>query len=358
MKVLALTSYSRLGASSRVRIYQYLPFLEELGIDVEVKALFDDAYMLTRYQNPVRAKLGTASRFWQRLKDVLGSHRYDCVWLQRECFPWVPPWLEGWMARQDTPFIVDYDDAVFHRYDSHRLWLVRSLLGDKIDRIMRASSCVVAGNAYLQQRAVQAGASRTSLIPSVIDLTRYTPKETFCRDGVLTVGWIGTPVTAKFLRLIENSLREAAKVQKLRLLTIGSGEISIEGVEVEYRDWTEQSEVDNIRDIDIGVMPLVDEKWERGKCGYKLIQYMACAVPVIASPVGVNEDIVEHGVTGWLADTDEEWLAAFQQAVVSVEALRTMGERGREKVEQQYCVQQTVHELARILRDPLVKKDA
>ena len=348
LRVLLLSRYGRLAASSRLRSYQYLPYLRELGIVVESKPLFDDRYIERLYRgrrrNAVPILAGYASRLWH----LATASRFDLLWIEYELFPWLPAWFERLVSRLGVPYVVDYDDAIFHRYDLHPNALVRRLLGRKIDHVMREAKLVIAGSDYLAEHARRAGARRVERVPTVVDLDRYhvtTP----AADRTYTVGWIGTPLTAPYLELVRGALADVSRDGRVRVSLIGSGPVRLDDVAVDMRPWSESTEVAELQRFDVGIMPLRDEAWERGKCGYKLIQYMACGRPVVASPVGASRQIVEHGMNGFLAGTPAEWVVALR--ALEDPALRArMGEAGRAKVEQAYCVQVTAPRLASLLR--------
>ncbi|MCU7907116.1 MAG: glycosyltransferase family 4 protein, partial [Candidatus Thiodiazotropha sp. (ex Epidulcina cf. delphinae)] len=235
------------------------------------------------------------------------------------------------------PYVVDYDDAIFHRYDHAPSALIRLFLGKKIDRVMSGAALVTAGNSYLANRAKAAGAGEVVQLPTVVDTSRYSCKSK-ADEAFFTVGWIGSPTTARYLEMLRSPLQELAEVLPLRLLSIGGTIGTIPGVQMECLTWSEADEVENIQRFDVGVMPLHDDPWERGKCGYKLIQYMACGLPVVASPVGVNSEIVEHGVNGFLANTDEAWVVALTQLSNDCRLRMKMGQSGRETVENAYSL--------------------
>ena len=198
--------------------------------------------------------------------------------------------------------MIDYYVAAFHRYDMHKSVYIRTTLGKKIDRLMRSAAVVVAGNDYLAGRACEAGAKQLEVVPSVVDLGRYELKDWEENDAILRAGWIGTPQTIKYLLEIEGVIRALAD-EDISFILIGA-EVppQFAGLPVESKKWSLESEVQAIRELDVGIMPLADLPFERGKCGYKLIQYMACGLPVVASPVGLNHQIVHHGENGFLAD--------------------------------------------------------
>ena len=349
MRVLGLTRYANAGASSRLRSLQYGPALAAAGITVVWRPLFDDRYIRDLYERRRKSLVLVAGAYAKRIGALLTSRRSDLVWLEKESLPWLPSWLDPGLLRLGPPYVVDYDDAVFHYYDQSRSAQVRKLLGHKIDAVMRHAALVVAGNPYLAARARQAGARRVEIIPTVIDLQRYTPREETAKSGI-TVGWIGSPSTQKMIQGLVPVLARCLDPVTDRLVTVGARFEKPLMPNHEMRPWSEATEVEEIRRFDIGVMPLVDQPFERGKCGYKLIQYMACGVPVVASPVGVNTDIVQSGVNGFLAADDEAWGRAIRELKADAGMRRRMGAAGRALVERQYCLQVTAPRLIGLLQ--------
>jgi glycosyltransferase involved in cell wall biosynthesis len=310
---------------------------------------FGDDYIRGLYDNNV-SKSAVLKAYISRLIYMLRVSQFDMVWVEKEMLPWVPGWIELGLFPASVPLVVDYDDAVFHRYDQHRLPIVRSILGRKIDKVMKRANLVVAGNEYLANRARSAGASRVEILPTVIDLDRYSPQPTADPgENVPRIVWIGSPSTAQYLKLIHKPLLALGERCTFKLRMIGA-RLELPGVDVEYLNWSEATEVSSIQSCQVGVMPLLDSPWERGKCGYKLIQYMACGLPVVASPVGVNSVIVREGVNGFLASADEEWAVALETLIRDAALRQRMGSAGRQRVEDEYCVQQTAPRLIQWLK--------
>lgn len=353
MKVLLLSRYGPLGASSRVRSYQYLPYLKAHNIDVTVSPLLGDDYLRKLYSGRVNHLTERIGPYFQRAIELLKSRQFDLLWIEKELFPWLPSWCEMLIARLGIPYIVDYDDAIFHRYDTHSNIFVRKLLGNKIDAVMRNAVAVTAGNEYLMARAEKAGARRVEYLPTVIDLERYSVKDN-TENSVFTIGWIGSPATVKYLEMICPVLSEWDKKNKVRLVIIGADSFKLEGITVEHHPWSQDSEVSEIQKFDVGIMPLPDNLWEKGKCGYKLIQYMACGKSVIASSVGVNSEIIGHGVNGFLANSKKEWIDALEFLYANSDKRSEMGKSGRNKVEKEYCIQVTASRLLAILESSIM----
>jgi glycosyltransferase involved in cell wall biosynthesis len=349
VKILLLSRYGRLGASSRLRSYQYVAELNKSDIDVEIAPLLSDEYLQRFYKQQPVDWFQVCRDYVNRVIKLSNASTFDLLWIEKEIFPNLPGFAERILNLVGVRYILDYDDAIFHYYDLSANVFKRTMKG-KIDAIMRGAALVICGNEYLVRRAHLAGAKRVELIPTVIDLRRYG---VVAREGTkeaIVVGWIGTPHTSKYLNLVLSPLRTLSGDFPLVLRVIG-GAFSESGVTVECSPWSEDTEVQEIQQLDIGIMPLVDSPWERGKCGYKLIQYMGCGLPVVASPVGANCQIVEESVNGYLADSPDAWLRALRRLCSNAKLRRQMGLKGRESVESRYCLQKTAPKLAAVLHE-------
>ncbi|MCE6949625.1 glycosyltransferase family 4 protein [Cereibacter sphaeroides] len=350
MKLTVLSRYSRLGASSRLRTMQYLPYLVEAGFSIESAPFFPDDYLLRLYDHN-RTLVVALRAYLEQLKRFRAIRSADLLWVEKEALPWVPWALERRLLPWQMPCVTDYDDAVFHRYDMHRTRMVRRLLGSKIDHVMSASALVTAGNSYLADRALAAGARQVEIIPTVVDVGHYSVRPSN-GSSVPRIGWIGSPSTwTEYMALMMPLLIEVAASAGGRIMAVGAGKAAAAHPLLDVLPWSEDTEVARIQEMDLGVMPLADDPWARGKCGYKLIQCMACGLPVVASPVGVNAEIVEHGVNGFLATTEAEWREALTTLLREPELRQRMGKAGRRKVEQQYSLQVWGPRVAQMLRN-------
>jgi len=349
MKILFLTKYDRRGASSRYRYFQYYQELEKAGFTCYTAALFNQNYVTHLYQNSFVKYLDALQAFFRRLLILRKLNQFDILVIEKEIFPYLPIVVEGFIKNLDFPIIIDYDDALFHQYDHHRYKIIRKLLGSKIASVMRCADLVTVGNFYLAEYALKAGAQWVEILPTIIDLDKYRSIKQHTNTNVVKVAWIGTPKTEHYLQEVAPALAHVATKYPIELYVIGGRSTRIRDVTVNIRPWTEETEVSELLKCDIGIMPLPDEPWERGKCGLKLIQYMACGLPVIASPVGVNSEIIDHGINGFLASNVTDWVTAFEALSKDVELRSKMGQAGRWQVEEHYCLQVTTPRFIHLL---------
>jgi glycosyltransferase involved in cell wall biosynthesis len=340
MKILFLTRYDEQGASSRYRVYQYLDYFRDRGHDVSVLPLLNKTYLENRYRKPkafsAGQTIGILLSFLRRAIVVAQSQSYDVVFVQYEMFPYLPAFLELLISRFACRLIYDYDDAMHIQYRESKS-ILSSLVRDKIPRLMRNADGVVVGNSYLSTFAKQFQPD-VFIVPSGVALNRYSAKihsEKPPHEPVV-IGWIGTPVTSRYLGLIREALQRLATTHTIRLQVVGDPAFRMEGIEVRALPWNYESEADDVLAFDVGVMPLEDTNWEKGKCGVKLLQYMASGLPSVASPIGINNDIVQQGETGFLARTTEEWYETLKLLVESSALRRRVGHKARQLVAQKY----------------------
>ena len=355
IRVTLLSKYSRLGASSRLRSLQYLPYLAQVDIQVTPSALFDDVYLKHLYGGAGRSPASVARYYVQRVRQMRQASQADLIWLEYEALPYVPYLLEHGLMPRGVPCVVDYDDAVFHHYDLSSRRLVRRLLGQKIDRVMANAAVVVCGNDYLAERAREAGARRIEQVPTVVDASRYktTSFDQHSPGNGAVIGWIGSPSTQRYVLELKPVLETLHREHGARLVLVGaqpSLASQFDQLPVEVMSWSEDTEAEAIAGFDIGIMPLPDGPWERGKCGYKLIQYMAAGKPVVASAVGANIEIVRRWGCGELAEDQDQWRRMLGSLLADPVRRYSLGQRGRQAVEQHYSLQAQAPRLANILR--------
>jgi glycosyltransferase involved in cell wall biosynthesis len=354
--LLVLTRYGRQGASSRVRHYEYVPALQGAGFDVTIAPFFPDAYLDRLYGGNRLSIVELGKAYGRRVLRLLASRRYDLLWIEKETLPWVPAAVERVLLERHR-YIIDFDDAWYLRYAQHSRAMVRHSLGRKLENLARRAALVVVGSSVLGDWATAAGACRIIELPSCVDLDRYSVVP--LPEGPFTAGWIGTPVTEKYLALAAEPLRQLQATRGARVIAIGvSDRFSLPGVTVERAAWCEQHEAAELGRCHVGISPLSDGAWERGKCGYKLLQYMAAGRATIASPVGANASIVIHGQTGFLPESTKEWLDCLSMLAANPSLLKNLGLNGRRRVENMYSLRATstrlieaLHEAASVGRD-------
>jgi glycosyltransferase involved in cell wall biosynthesis len=288
--------------------------------------------------------------FYVRIRFLLTSKEYDLVWIEKEALPWLPVFFEKWLLRK-VRYVLDFDDAIFHNYDLNRNLFVRWIFRRRIDLLMENAHLVIAGNTYLANRAISSGARCVEVVPSVIDVEKYPVKQKYTVATKIRVVWIGSPSTSKYLDELVKPLSELGIRHQFILRLVGCAAINIPGVEVEVVSWSADTEAASISECDIGIMPLHDTPWEQGKCAYKLIQYMACGLPTVSSPIGANRDVVIAGKTGFFAQNSQEWIEKLELLLCNAVVRQCLGQAGRARVKAYYCVQETAPKMVRLLVD-------
>jgi len=347
-RVLFLTKYGRRAASTRFRVLQYLPYFEQCGLDVEVRPLLGDTYLTQKLDEGRSGALEAVKGMIDRLLTLREVRQFALVVVHMEALPYLPAFFERALTRLGVPYVYDFDDASFHQYDQDLRWIVRRVLSGKIPRVIEGAALVTAGNEYLASYARQFN-SNVSIVPTVVDVEKFAPAQAPTPRDRVVIGWIGSPSTAAYVVERERVWQAVTGNRRSSLRLVGAGPVSFGTVEVDARPWREDTETAEVRDFDIGIMPLKDDAWSRGKCGFKLIEYLSCGVPVVASPVGVNARIVQDGETGFLCSTDEQWIARLTQLVDDASLRRAMGARGRDAIRQHWSLQRWGPQLAGLL---------
>jgi len=347
--VLGLSLYGPQAASHRVRLSQFQPGLAAAGIDLQIQSLLDNAYLQRSFSGRRPSMRGLLAAYCRRLQALRNLDRFDLAIVHCELLPFVPGWLERQLLQ--IPIVYDCDDAFYLKYRSGGYRCLKSLLGKKFDLMMSAAVTVSAGNINLQSYARRFN-SNVTVLPSVVDTDQFRPVEPLPaeRSGdSFTVGWIGSPSTAPYLQLLVEPLQQLARERPVRMLVVGGPAPAIAGVEVIEQPWSLEQEVPLIQQFDVGVMPLPNAPWTRGKCAYKLIQCMACSIPVVASRVGANVEAVPPDC-GLLAESSAEWLAAFRRLAADPELRQRMGTAARQWVEQHYSLRSALPVLIEVIQ--------
>lgn len=356
LRVLALMSYPGEAAATRFRVHQLVAPLRALEVEVDVRPLLDGAAFARLYDRSGVA--GTAWRLGRahgrRLRDVAAARKVDVVLLQREAALLGPPLIELLLdAVGRRPIVLDLDDPTWVAYDSPTFgWVGRVLKWPgKADWLIDRAALVTCGSRTIAEHVESRGA-QARIVPTVVDTDVFRPRRAGAAHQPPVVGWIGSHSTAPYLEGVAPALAEAAARAELRLLVVGAGAttVGVPGVEVEQRRWTLEGEVADFQSLDVGLYPLADDEWARGKSGFKAIQYLACGVPFVVTPIGATADIGLPGTTHLEARTRADWADAVARLAGDARLRQAMGAAGRAHALERYTVGPVAAALADALR--------
>src|SRR5271165_4161793 len=296
--------------------------------------MLDDVYLQALYSKGRRSIVHTLVGYWHRGAHLRGLGECDLVICDQEFLPYFPPFVEAWLASRCSRLIVDYDDAAYFKYQGI------PGLRNRIAVLMAAAEAVVVGNRYLEEYAAR-HSRNVHLIPTVVDTSRYEPKQDYAAHEGVRLVWIGTPITAGFLQPMAPVLTALhEKYADLQLRLVGAGNVLRDALPfAEVVEWSEAYESKLLAECDVGLMPLPDNDFTRGKCGLKLIQYMAAGLPVVGSPVGANRAIISEGEDGYLAEELKDWHAGLERLITSEDLRREFGRKGATKARQKYSLE-------------------
>lgn len=339
MRLLFLAVHDRdLSPSQRYRFEAMEPALRQAGVEVD----YSPALRVTEARDfygrvPARRKATIALKALLR-RAVSLAHRADVVFVQREAFFMLNEWSE-WLVHLRAPIVFDFDDAIWMPAISEankRFGFLKNF--EKVARTVRLADTVLAGNAWLGDWARQFS-SNVHVVPTVVDTERFKPSPRPERD-FLTLGWSGSPSTFAHLRMLLPALErvKARFGDRLRLRVMGDPTFRYEPLNLQGEKWTPEAELALLAETDISVMPVPDETWSLGKCGLKGLVAMASGAATVMSPVGVGREIVEHGVNGMLATTEDEWVTALTQVIEQPELRARLSVAGRQRVVDHYSV--------------------
>lgn len=340
--IVFLCPYPRGGApSQRFRFEQYLDILQQKGFSYEIHGFVDTATNRILYQEGklIRKLLGVVKGFARRLALIPRLRRADFVFIHREATPLGPPWLE-WIVAQvlRKKIIYDFDDAIWLKDTSGiNNFMSRLKWQQKVSGICRWSYRISTGNAYLADFAKKYN-PQVTVNPTTLDTLNTHHGLKNQQDTPLTIGWTGSHSTMKYLYPLESVLQELEKQFTFRFVVISNRLPEMQLNSLHYIPWTQEREVEDLREMHIGIMPLPDDPWARGKCGFKALQYLSLGIPALVSPVGVNTEIVSHGKNGYHCLTDEDWKKYLTLLLEDVSLRSQLGKAGRKTVEENYSV--------------------
>lgn len=337
--VVCFAKSTSIGPTSRYRIFQFLPVLKERGIECLVCPLFDETYwkIIEVPSLVLRMTAKTAyviGRFLRRAWDLLTIGNVDLVVIEGQLFPYMPALAERILARVRYRFFIEFDDAIYLTPGHRR----------KIPALLAMASGAIVGNEVLAKYARRYTA-QVFVIPTVVDTQRFVPRRTGGQsvsaptEKPLTVVWIGLAYNLGYLDIVAPILKELQERRLIKFRVICSRPPNIPGLAVDFTEWRYDREVEDLLEAQIGIMPLPDTEWARGKCGLKLLQYMSLGMATVASPVGVNCDIISDGETGFLAVSEHDWREKLVRLCEDSTLRDRMGRAARKRVEERYSLQ-------------------
>ena len=355
LRVLVLASKAAGTApAQRYRFEQWAPWLErEHGVSLDLHPFESPTLTRILYEPGHLASKAAwvAYDFARRFKAILAARSYHGVLIVREAALIGPAIYERLFAWTGKPILFDFDDAIWMQQPEHKSLVSLLRFQRKTKAICRLATAVTAGNPFLAAFARKYNSS-VSIVPSTIDLDDYPLIPEAADKRKFIVCWTGSATTLVHFEQARTALEQVAARIPLVVKIICSKppERPIGGAEMRFVRWSAEREAEEVGDCHVGIMPLPDNEFSRGKCGMKALQYMATGRPVVVSPVGVNTDIVREGENGYLAATDEEWVEALMTLAASAELRARLGSAGRQRVERDYSAPVGAAKFAAALR--------
>jgi glycosyltransferase involved in cell wall biosynthesis len=326
--------------SQRFRFEQYFKILSKENIEISCQSFWDEHAWNILYQNGFFfRKLTSFLRGYLRRFFILFKLRSaNYVFIHRECTPLGPPIIEWIIAKVlRKKIIYDFDDAIWLSNTSAENSIVTFLkFHNKTAAICKWAYKVSCGNDFLAEYA-QRYNQHVFIIPTTIDTNVHLPKRQNDNSNIV-IGWTGSHSTLKYLTTIESVLQPILEKFNHVTLTIIADKIPTLNIPFSFVKWNKESEIEDLQAFDIGIMPLPDDVWSKGKCGFKALQYLAIGIPAVASPVGVNSTIINNGVNGFLASTDKEWIDALNLLITDASLRKSLGKNGIKTIEERYSV--------------------
>ena len=352
MRILFWVPYPSEGASNRYRIEQYLPYLKKTWAHVLHPFWSSNAYKILYQKGCLLKKtLYFALGSLKRILDILFLFRYDIVIIHREAYPIGGPIFEALLHFFNKTFIFDFDDAIFLPTCSRaNNFIEKFKRPDKVSSIISKSSYVIAGNSYLADFASRYSRD-VCVIPTSIDTSKYKACVKDKKSDIV-IGWVGSLTTIDFLAPLSSVfMRLSQKYPHIKFKIIG-GNFSIHGLtNIVSKQWSACEEISDLQTFDIGIMPMLDNKWTNGKCGFKAILYMSCGIPSVCSAVGVNKEIISDGENGFLATTSDDWVNKLSFLIEDRELREKIALRARETVEEKFSVAVNAQKFIKVIQD-------
>lgn len=345
-KVLFLPQTSELAPAAGFRIYQYLPYLKNYDIEYDVMP----AIPHTQHTSVYGDNKSIFKKFYNYLKAVIFRTSnikkfmdYDCIFFQKETFPYMYPLAEKLIAKKHPNVVFDFDDAVFLKYKHTGFF----------KNMLPLFKTVIVGNQYLYEYASKYN-KNTIIIPTNIDTNIYTSTNTVL-EKTINIGWSGSITTNRYLNILDKPLQHLFKKHKnLRLTIISNSKkginLNLPEDRINFVKWDYNKTADDLKTIDIGLMPLPINKWSEGKCALKLLQYMSLEIPSICSPTDANTAVITDGVNGFIASDDNEWITKTEILLSDAKRYKDIAENAKNTVVENYSVNNWIPEIIKIIK--------
>lgn len=342
--IVYFTKHTMAGPSSRYRSYAYHAYLNGNGFAVTVYPLFPSSYLKRFYKSGRKPVLTVLYAYTRRLLQLLFLKKYDIIYIEYELFPYLPFRLEQWLLRKQTHIVTDYDDAIFHNYDKSRNAWIKKWCGNKIQQLAARADAVITGSPYLT-RWMLPYAKEVIEIPTSISMQWYSSTQAAklpdTEQNMFRIGWIGSATTSPFVLLVKDALIQFQALYNSQLVLIGFDkklETQLEGLHYVNYPWQGDTEISLLKTCSVGIMPLSNEPFAMGKCGFKLIQYMACGLPTLSTPVEANVKI-NHGCDNLFANTTFEWYSCLSAMIQNGEFYKEVGIKNKAVATEYYSVE-------------------
>jgi glycosyltransferase involved in cell wall biosynthesis len=338
--------------SQRFRLEQWIPYLRDEGIAVDLVPFADERLMRVLHQPGHWAEktTGLARAVLLRMAEVASARRYDVVFIHRALSIVGPGLLERVLPWFGKPIVFDFDDAIWlldtTEANRHFGWLK---FPGKTSAICRLSTHIVVGNGFLAEYAGRFN-RRVTVIPTSVDTERFRPVPKTMSGGPIVIGWTGSSTSQSHLEMFAPDFREIFARPDVELRVHSNRRPELGAIPHVWIPWRPESEPADIAPFDIGIMPIPDDRWARGKCALKALLYMAMGIPAVLSEVGTNREVIDHGVNGFLANTKEEWCACLERLIEDRAMRAQLGGAGRRTVEERYSMTHCATQFADVVR--------
>jgi len=343
----------------RLKYEQYFPYLLENGFECQIAPFFDQKTLdiLYRKGNYGKKLVGTITGVVRRFLLIPRVIKADGVYVALHVFPIGPSILDTFFVKLAKKVIYDIDDMVQDLETNQQNKIARLFKTSKRYReLMKHANFVITCTPHLDQIAKTFN-PHTLDISSTIDTNVYVPTNCYKNDHKLVIGWTGSHSTTKYLLSILDILRVLSKSRSFQLLVMGASHIDCPDIDLKMIKWSNEVEIDTLRMMDIGLYPLIDDNWAKGKSGLKAIQYMGMGIPVVASNAGYTARVVQDKKTGYIVETPDEWLTALTALLDDARLRQSLGEAGRIRVEEHFSLQANRHKYLDVFRTVYCKEE-